>query len=113
MPYSADRLSTDAGYNVTLGAAFLGSLVTQFNGSYALSFAAYNAGPGRVQEWAKTYGDPRDSAVDVIDWIERIPFSETRNYVQRTLENLQVYRARMGSPQLRLEADLTGTRSGS
>jgi soluble lytic murein transglycosylase len=108
LPYSEDRLSTDAAYNTTLGAAFLGSLVARFNGSYAMSFAAYNAGQGRVQEWAKTYGDPRGRDVDVVDWIERIPFDETRNYVQRTLENLQVYRARLGSPELRLGADLTG-----
>lgn len=108
LPYSEHRLNTDVGYNTTLGAAFLGSLVARFNGSYAMSFAAYNAGEGRVQEWAKTYGDPRGRDVDVIDWIERIPFDETRNYVQRTLENLQVYRARMGSPELKLEGDLTG-----
>src|SRR6185369_16458443 len=108
MPYSKDRLSTDPSYNATLGAAFLGSLLAQFNGSYAMSFAAYNAGAGRVQEWTKTYGDPRGSDADVVDWIERIPFDETRNYVKRTLENLQVYRARLGMPALRLEADLTG-----
>jgi soluble lytic murein transglycosylase len=108
LPYSEDRLNTDVAYNTTLGAAFLGSLVARFNGSYAMSFAAYNAGEGRVQEWAKTYGDPRGRDVDVVDWIERIPFDETRNYVQRTLENLQVYRARLGSPELRLEGDLTG-----
>ena len=112
MPFSADRLSTDATYNTTLGAAFLGSLVARFNGSYAMSFAAYNAGEGRVQEWAKTYGDPRRHDVDVIDWIERIPYDETRNYVERTLENLQVYRARMGLPALRLADDLTGHAGG-
>ena len=112
MPFSADRLSRDPTYNTTLGAAFLGSLVAHFNGSYAMSFAAYNAGEGRVQEWAKTYGDPRGHEVDVIDWIERIPYDETRNYVQRTLENLQVYRARMGLPALRLADDLTGHPGG-
>src|SRR5262249_18449088 len=83
-------------------------LLAQFDGSYALSFAAYNAGAGRVQQWTNTYGDPRRSDADVVDWIERIPFDETRNYVKRTLENLQVYRARLGMPELKLEADLTG-----
>jgi len=112
LPFSADRLSTDAAYNTTLGAAFLGSLVAHFNGSYAMSFAAYNAGEGRVQEWARMYGDPRRHDVDVIDWIERIPYDETRNYVQRTLENLQIYRARMGLPALRLADDLTGHPGG-
>jgi soluble lytic murein transglycosylase len=112
LPFSADRLSTDAAYNTTLGAAFLGSLVAHFNGSYAMSFAAYNAGEGRVQEWARMYGDPRRHDVDVIDWIERIPYDETRNYVQQTLENLQVYRARMGLPALRLADDLTGHPGG-
>jgi soluble lytic murein transglycosylase len=113
LPYSKDRLTTDAAYNATLGAAFLGGLVTRFNGSYAMGFAAYNAGEGRVQGWVKSFGDPRDPQVDVIDWIERIPIAETRHYVHRTLENLQVYRARLGSPELRLEQDLTGIRSGS
>src|SRR5262249_14256038 len=108
LAYSKDRLGTDPSYNVTLGAAFLGSLLAQFDGSYALSFAAYNAGAGRVQQWTRTYGDPRRSDADVVDWIERIPIDETRNYVKRTLENLQVYRARLGMPELRLEADLTG-----
>ena len=108
LDYSFDRLTTDAAYNTTLGAAHLGSLLARFDGSYAMSFAAYNAGEGRVQEWAKAYGDPRDSGTDVVDWIESIPFDETHNYVQRTLENLQVYRARLGRPELNLQADLTG-----
>ena len=106
--YSFDRLTTDAAYNTTLGAAYLGSLLARFNGSYAMSFAAYNAGERRVQEWVKAYGDPRSSGTDVVDWIESIPIDETHNYVQRTLENLQVYRARLGRPELDLQADLTG-----
>jgi transglycosylase-like protein with SLT domain len=106
--YSKDRLGTDAAYNATLGAAFLGSLLARFDGSYAMSFAAYNAGAGRVEEWVKAHGDPRDPGTDVVDWIESIPIDETRNYVERTLENLQVYRARLGSPALNLAADLSG-----
>jgi len=77
LPYSKERLGSDPSYNATLGAAFLGSLLAQFNGSYAMSFAAYNAGAGRVQGWAKTYGDPRRSDAEMVDWIERIPFDET------------------------------------
>src|SRR5262249_24672907 len=108
LAYSPERLGADPSYNATLGAAFLGSLLSQFNGSYAMSFAAYNAGAGRVQEWTKTFGDPRRSDAEMVDWIEQIPFDETRNYVKRTLENLQVYRTRLGSPELRLATDLTG-----
>jgi soluble lytic murein transglycosylase len=112
MPYNKARLTSDPTYNATLGAAHLAELVAAFNGSYAMSFAAYNAGASRVQQWIKAYGDPRDPKVDVVDWIERIPFSETRNYVQRTMENLQVYRAKLGSPKLRIESDLIGAGSG-
>ena len=65
-------------------------------GSYILTFAAYNAGGKNVKEWIDAYGDPRKAGVDPIDWIERIPFSETRNYVQRVIENLNVYRSRFG-----------------
>ena len=108
LDYSFDRLTSDAAYNTALGAAYLGSLLARFNGSYAMSFAAYNAGEGRVKEWVKAYGDPRSSGTDVVDWIESIPIEETHNYVQRTLENLQVYRARLGRPKLNLQADLSG-----
>lgn len=111
IPYAKARLTSDAAYNATLGAAHLAALVGEFNGSYAMTFAAYNAGRSRVYEWIKLHGDPRDAKVDPIDWIEKIPFSETRNYVQRCLENLQVYRARAGLPILKIEADITGAKS--
>lgn len=112
LPYSLDRLTSDAGYNATLGAAHLAKLVDGFDGSYIMSFAAYNAGRSRVLNWVKQYGDPRDPNVDAIDWIERIPFSETRNYVMRCMENLQVYRARLGEPALVINRDLNrGSRS--
>ena len=106
LPFSKARLTTDPAYNATLGAAHLGELVENFGGSYVMTFAAYNAGPSRVAAWVKAYGDPRDPKVDVVNWIELIPFTETRNYVQRIMENLQVYRARLGSPALTIEADL-------
>ena len=96
--FDASRL-TDPHYNVTLGANHLSRLVENFNGSYILAIASYNAGPGNAKKWIEAFGDPRDPSIDPIDWVERIPFSETRNYVQRVLENLQVYRAKLGSRQ--------------
>jgi len=108
LPFSRQRLTSDVAYNVTLGRAYLDSLVDNFSGSYVLAVAAYNAGPARVHQWIVDHGDPRSANVDPIDWIERIPFTETRNYVQRVLENLQVYRFRLGTsvPSLSLAADL-------
>jgi soluble lytic murein transglycosylase len=96
LPFSADRLVADANFNLTLGSAYLDKMLDKFAGSYVLSIAAYNAGPNRVGQWLVDHGDPRDGSIDVVDWIELIPFGETRNYVQRVLENLQVYRLRTG-----------------
>jgi soluble lytic murein transglycosylase len=105
--FDQHRLLHDNVYNVQMGAAELGDDIARYRGSYILAFAGYNAGAGRVKEWVERYGDPRDPRVDPIDWVERIPFSETRNYVERILENLQVYRARFaGSAKLMIEADL-------
>ncbi|WP_377287906.1 transglycosylase SLT domain-containing protein [Rhizobium sp. SG2393] len=99
LAYSADKLTSDAGYNATLGAHYLGEQIADFGGSYILTFIAYNAGPRRVPEWINRYGDPRGRPIDeVVDWIERIPFGETRGYVQRVMENYQVYKARLGQP---------------
>lgn len=105
--YSPERL-TDAVYNMRLGSGYLGDLVNQFNGSYVMAAAGYNAGPGRPRQWSTYCGDPRGAGTDVLDFIECIPFSETRNYVMRTLETTQVYRARLagGSTPLRLGSDL-------
>jgi soluble lytic murein transglycosylase len=105
--FDQSRLRNDASYNATLGSAELGGLLQDYRGSYIMTFAGYNAGRGRVKEWIERYGDPRDPSVDPVDWVERIPFSETRNYVQRVMENLQVYRARFGGgSKLLIEADL-------
>jgi soluble lytic murein transglycosylase len=94
-------------YNVQIGSAELGDVLDAYRGSYILAFVAYNAGRGRVREWIERFGDPRDPKVDPVDWVERIPFSETRNYVQRVMENMQVYRVRFGASQkLMIEADL-------
>jgi soluble lytic murein transglycosylase len=94
--YDVKRLKNDSPYNLQIGAAELGGVMQDYRGNYALAFAAYNAGRGRVQEWIAAFGDPRDPKVDPIDWVERIPFQETRNYVQRVMENMQVYRTRFG-----------------
>jgi len=92
VPYSADRLTSDGVYNILLGRAYIEKLIEDFGGSYALAIAGYNAGPGRVRQWLRDFGDPRGRDIDMVDWIEMIPFTETRIYVQRVLENLQIYR---------------------
>ena len=105
--FDLGRMKTDSAYNAALGAAELGGLLDDFRGSYIMTFAAYNAGRGSLKKWIDRYGDPRDPKVDAVDWVELIPFSETRNYVQRIIENLQVYRARFGGgTRLQIEADL-------
>ena len=105
--FDLGRLKNDPVYNASLGAAELGGLIEDYRGSYIMTFAAYNAGRGSVRKWIDRYGDPRDPKVDAVDWVEQIPFSETRNYVQRIMENLQVYRARFGGgTRLQIEADL-------
>jgi soluble lytic murein transglycosylase len=105
--FDQKRLLNDPVYNAQLGADELANLIQGNRGSLILTFVGYNAGPGRAKQWIQRYGDPRDPAVDPIDWIERIPFSETRNYVQRVLENVQVYRVRLGhGSKLMVEADL-------
>ncbi|MCC3305057.1 lytic transglycosylase domain-containing protein [Sneathiella sp. HT1-7] len=93
--YSKPLLTADPSYNAMLGSAYLASLIEKFNGSYVLAIASYNAGPANVSRWLKQWGDPRSGDIDMVDWIELIPFSETRNYVQRVIENLQVYRERL------------------
>ncbi|MCP4330846.1 MAG: lytic transglycosylase domain-containing protein [Alphaproteobacteria bacterium] len=100
MPYSRGRLLDDPNYNTALGQHHLRELLDLYSGSYVLVLAAYNAGKGRANDWIQTYGDPRHPSVDAVDWVESIPFTETRNYVQRVLENLQVYRWLMDGTQL-------------
>jgi len=100
--YDWDRMVSDPVYNTQMGAAELSALLREYNGSHILTFAGYNAGRGRVRQWIKLYGDPRNPDVDAVDWVERIPFAETRNYVQRVMENLLVYRVRFepGTPMM-------------
>ena len=105
--YDWHRMQTDPVYNMQMGAAELANGLHYYRGSFLLTFAGYNAGMGRVKQWIAAYGDPRDPHVDPIDWAERIPLAETRNYVQRVMENLQVYRARFhNNNRLLIEADL-------
>ncbi len=91
LEYSKSKLTENPNYNVILGSAYLDILLSNLDGSYILTLAAYNAGESRVAAWIKKYGDPRKDDIDPVDWIELIPFKETRNYVQRVLENVQVY----------------------
>jgi len=96
LAFSPKKLD-DPDFNVRLGSAYLDGLVSDFEGSYILALAAYNAGPSRARRWMKEYGDPRDPQIDVVDWIEMIPFNETRNYVQRVMESVEIYRRRLGA----------------
>ncbi|KTQ84442.1 lytic transglycosylase [Aureimonas ureilytica] len=112
LPYSDTRLLNDTSYNALLGSQYLGQQISNFSGSYILTFAAYNAGPRRAKEWIDRFGDPRGQSIDkVVDWIELIPFTETRNYVQRVMENYQVYKMRLGAG-FDIERDLTQGRRG-
>ena len=101
--YDQNRLISDPSYNVTLGSAYLASLMSGYDGSYILSLAGYNAGPGRANQWIKEFGDPRAKSVDPVDWVERIPFTETRDYVQRILESTQLYRCRFENGKARVQ----------
>jgi len=105
--YSESRLS-EPSYNLRLGTAFMNDLLNRFEGSYVLALAAYNAGPRRAREWMEQFGDPRSPGVDPVDWIETIPVYETRNYIQRIIENFQFYRARLngGKAPLQIMRDL-------
>ncbi len=97
-----ERQLSDPRYNMKLGTTFASDQIARFDGSYVLALAGYNAGPGRVREWIEKFGDPRDANVDPIDWIEMIPINETRNYVQRIIESLQVYRSKLAGGHGRL-----------
>jgi soluble lytic murein transglycosylase len=96
VPYDADRLLSDPGYNALLGGAYLAGLNAQFGGNVVLVAAGYNAGPGRAARWIERFGDPRGEDADgIVDWIEAIPFSETRNYIMRVTESIPIYEAQL------------------
>jgi soluble lytic murein transglycosylase len=98
IPFIQEKLTRDPAYNVQLGSQYLTEMLGRFGGSYELAAAAYNAGPNRVARWLETMGDPRAGKIDMVDWIEMIPFRETRNYVQRIMEGVVVYRDRLNGP---------------
>jgi soluble lytic murein transglycosylase len=98
VPFIQTKLTSDPAYNVSLGTQYLGDMLAKFGGSYELALAAYNAGPGRVARWLDSIGDPRTGKIDMVDWIEMIPVRETRNYVQRIMEGVGVYRDRLNGP---------------
>ncbi len=104
--YDWNGLVSDSVYNTQMGAAEVAALLKEYRGSYIMTFAGYNAGRSRVKQWVAQHGDPRDPKVDAVDWVERIPIAETRNYVPRVLENLQVYRARFGASAAMVEPNL-------
>lgn len=105
--YAQAKLKGDPAYNVKLGAAHLGDLIDDFGGSYVLTLVAYNAGPRRAREWVIEFGDLRSGQVDPIDWVESIPFQETRQYVQKVLQNVHIYRSRLAPKTVRpMTADL-------
>ena len=106
--YSQSRLTSDPAYNALLGSTYLAAQLDRYSGSLVLAAAAYNAGAGNANRWIEAFGDPRSSRIDPIDWIEMIPFTETRDYVKKVLGNYQVYRARLGDDRLRIEAFLRG-----
>ena len=109
-----DRLLPDTAYNAKLASAYISDRIREFRGSYILGLSGFNAGPGRSHEWIGAFGDPRDASSDPLDWIERIPFLETREYVAKVLSNIQIYRARLGEEDnaLQLDLDLDRGRAG-
>jgi len=109
------QLLVNGSYNTMIASAYVADRLAEFDGSYVLSIASYNAGPGRAHQWISEFGDPRKANVDPIDWIERIPIEETRRYVGKVLSNIQIYRARLGdeATALRLDQDLARAREAS
>lgn len=104
--YDWKRLMSDPVYNTQMGVAEISALFKEYTGSYVMTFAGYNAGRGRVRQWVAQHGDPRDPKIDAVDWVERIPFAETRNYVQRVMEGLLVYAERLGASVATVEPNL-------
>jgi len=92
LPYSKSRLTSDPEYNINLGSHYIAGLILQYEGAYPFAIAAYNAGPNRVKYWKKINKNPQKKQINYVDWVELIKFRETRNYVQRVLENYNVYR---------------------
>ena len=105
LEYETERLTEDPSFNIAVGRAYLARLLDRWGGEEVLTIASYNAGPTRVRQWVNEYGDPRDPDVDVVDWIEMIPYSETRNYVQRVMEGTYVYRRHFARDEIAMGQD--------
>ena len=107
---SAGRLISDPPFNVRMGSVYLSHIIEEFGPAVALVASGYNAGPGRPRKWITQFGDPRKDSVDVVDWVEMIPFSETRTYVMRVAEGVVIYRAKLKgvAGPVRISAELTG-----
>ena len=102
LPYSKKKLKSDPNYNIKLGSYYLTELVESYEGSYPFALAAYNAGPKRVKYWNKINGNPQKGKIDYVNWIELVKFDETRNYIQRVLENVNVYRYMLSNEPTKL-----------
>ena len=102
LPYSKKKLTSDPNYNIKLGSYYFAELLEQYEGSYPFSIASYNAGPKRVRQWNKLNGNPQKGKINYIDWIELIKFRETRNYVQRVLENVNVYKYMLAKKPIKI-----------
>ena len=102
LPYAKSKLKTDPSYNIKLGSYYLAGLLEEYEGSYPFALAAYNAGPKRVKYWKKINGNPQKGKISYVDWVELIKFKETRNYVQRVLENVNVYRYMLKGKPIRI-----------
>jgi soluble lytic murein transglycosylase len=108
--HTTERLTADPAYNARLGSTYLAQMARRFDGNVVMVSAAYNAGPARPPRWMADYGDPRTDEVDIVDWVEMVPFRETQNYIMRVTESLPVYRARLGKDPLPIpfSEELTG-----
>ncbi len=109
IPFDADKLTEDPTYNIRLGAALLEKLLRKYDGSIVLAVAAYNAGPTRVDRWISRHGNPKRRGIDALDWIVRIPYGETRDYVQKVLTNYLIYRSISGATKLEANAEAAWT----
>ena len=104
LPYSKSRLTTDPEYNINLGSHYIAGLILQYDGAYPFAVAAYNAGPNRVKYWKKINKNPQKNQIDYVNWIELIRFKETRNYVQRVLENINVYKYMLSKEPVKIDS---------
>ena len=103
LSYSKSKLTSDPSYNIKLGSYYLATLLEEYEGSFPFAVAAYNAGPKRVRYWKKINGNPQKNEINYVDWIELIKFKETRNYVQRVLENVNVYKYMLNKKPIKIK----------